>query len=82
MPFIRTIPDDEAQGLLRRIYDQARGRAGRVAGIVRVQSLEPHVLDAGIRLYQATTLSPRSPLRRWFRELIAVGVSRANACEF
>jgi alkylhydroperoxidase family enzyme len=35
-----------------------------------------------MRLYVATTTSPRSPLPRWFRELIAVEVSRANDCSY
>jgi alkylhydroperoxidase family enzyme len=82
MSWIRTVGEDEARGRLRTIYDAAVKRAGRVFGIVKVQSLEPHVLDASMAIYRATTLDPRSPLTRAFRELVGVHVSRLNGCEY
>ena len=82
MAWIRTIPPDQASGKLKTIYDQAHKRAGRVFGILRVQSLDPAILEAMLGLYVATTTTPRSPLPRWFRELIAVEVSRANDCVY
>ena len=80
MAWIRTVGDDEAQGKIARHYDAARARAGRVYGIVRLMSLEPEILSASMGLYASTTTSARSPLSRWFRELVAVTVSRANDC--
>jgi alkylhydroperoxidase family enzyme len=80
MAWIRTVPIEEAEGPLRAHYDAALRRAGRVYGVVRLMSLEPHVLAASMGLYQATTTDARSPLPRFFRELIAVIVSRANHC--
>ena len=82
MAWIQSIPPGDAQGPLRRIYDDALARAGRVYQILRVQSLDPAALAAGLGLYFATTTTPHSPLPRWFRELIAVGVSRANRCRY
>ena len=82
MAWIRTIADEEARGALARYYREAIARAGKVYGIVRVMSLEPSILNASIGLYAATTVSPRSPLPRWFRELIAVHVSRLNHCHY
>jgi alkylhydroperoxidase family enzyme len=78
--WIRTVGFDAAEGRLRRSSDAALARAGRVYGIVRLMSLQPEVLDASMGLYMATTTSARSPLPRWFRELVAVQVSRANDC--
>ena len=46
MAWIRQIPLAEATGKLRELYDAAIKRAGRVFGILRVQSLAPHTLDA------------------------------------
>ncbi len=80
MAWIRTIPDDEADGRLRRSYDAALRRAGRIYGIVRLMSLSAATLDASMGLYLATTVDPKVPLPRWFRELIAVTVSRLNDC--
>lgn len=80
MAWIRTVTDAAARGRLAQLFEAARARAGRVAGIVRLMSLQPAVLDASMRLYMATTTDPRAPLPRWFRELIAVEVSRGNRC--
>ena len=82
MAWIRTIADDCAEGALAKQYRDAIHRAGKVYGIVRLMSLEPGILNASMGLCAATTVSPRSPLHRWFRELIAVHVSRLNQCHY
>ena len=82
MAWIRTIPPGEAGGLLKRLYDEAVARAGKVFNVLRIQSLRPEVLDAGMVLYQELMFSPRSPLTRAQREMIAVAVSRANECHY
>ena len=80
MAWIRTIDTSDARGRLRSIYDAALERAGKVFGIIKLMSLQPAALEASMSLYAATTTSPRSPLPRWFRELVAVTVSRLNHC--
>ena len=82
MAWIRTVAPGEATGLLKRLYDEAIARAGKVFNVLRIQSLRPEVLRAGIALYQEMMLSPRSPLSRARREMIAVAVSRANGCHY
>ena len=79
MPYIRTVAPEDAGGSLKRQYDAALQRAGRVYNVVRIQSLDPPVLDASIRLYQTLMLGPSS-LDRADREMLAVVVSRANDC--
>jgi alkylhydroperoxidase family enzyme len=74
------VDEGRATGALAPIYDAAMERAGRVFGILRVMSLQPEVLRASMAFYMATTTHPRSPIPRWFRELIAVQVSRLNDC--
>jgi uncharacterized peroxidase-related enzyme len=82
MAWIRTVAPGEATGLLKRLYDEAVTRAGKVFNVLRIQSLRPEVLRAGIALYQELMHSPRSPLSRAQREMIAVAVSRANGCHY
>jgi alkylhydroperoxidase family enzyme len=82
MAWIAKVPVAEAQGALEPIYDAALQRAGKVFEILQIQSLEPRTLQAGLQLYSATTTDPRSPLPRWFRELLAVRVSRLNHCVY
>ncbi len=52
MPYIHTVPYDDADGMLRRDYDAAIQRAGKVFNVVGIQSLHPRVLRASIALYQ------------------------------
>jgi alkylhydroperoxidase family enzyme len=76
---IRQIPPDEATGLLKRIYDEAIARAGKVFGILRIQSLNAGALEASMGMYKALMFGP-SPLSRARREMLATVVSRANDC--
>jgi uncharacterized peroxidase-related enzyme len=82
MAWIRTIALGEATGLLRRLYDEAMARAGKVFNVLRIQSLRPEVLEIGVKLYEELMFSSRSPLSRAQREMIAVAVSRANQCHY
>ncbi len=80
MTWIRTVEPAAARGLLRRLYDEAVARAGRVFGILRCQSLRPETLEASTALYLEVMTGERSPLSRAQREMIATAVSRANRC--
>ncbi len=81
MGWIRTIPEGEAEGLLARIYADARRRVGHVAEIIRAMSLRPTVAEASMGLYQRIMFG-RSGLSRIQREMLAVVVSRANDCHY
>ena len=78
-PYIRQVPPAEAEGALRAEFATARRRAGYIANILRIQSLNPAVLRAGVQLYVALMHGP-SALSRWQRELIATVVSSTNGC--
>jgi len=82
MAWIHTIAPGEATGLLKRLYDEAITRAGKVFNVLRIQSLRPEVLEIGVKLYEELMFSPRSPLSRAQREMSAVAVSRANHCHY
>ncbi len=79
MPYIRTVPPDEAEGELKRQYDAAIARAGRIFHIVSIQSLYPEALAASIRLYRTIMLG-HGPLDRATREMIATVTSRELDC--
>ena len=81
MPWIRTIPYEDATGLLRREYDAAIERAGRIYNIVSLQSLRPRALRASVRLYAELMQAP-SGLTRAQREAIAVVASKAQGCHY
>jgi alkylhydroperoxidase family enzyme len=79
--WIKTISDDEAQGLLRKLFEAAVARAGRVFNIVRVMSLNVCTLRASIGFYRAVMFE-KSPLSRAQRELLATVVSDVNGCHY
>ena len=79
MAWIKTVAASEATGELKRLYDEATKRAGRVFNIIRVQSLNPQVLAASTRLY-VTLMHASSSLTRAEREMLATVTSWANDC--
>jgi alkylhydroperoxidase family enzyme len=82
MAWIDTIAPGEARGLLRRLYDAAVRRAGKVFNVIRLQSLAPRTLKASTNLYLEVMHGAESPLSRAQREMIATAVSRANSCHY
>jgi uncharacterized peroxidase-related enzyme len=81
MSWIKTIPPEEATGLLRQEYGAAVKRAGRIYNIVRIMSLNPRTLRASMELYKSLMHAP-SKLSRAQREMIAVVVSKTNDCYY
>ncbi len=81
MTHLRLIDLEAATGELRREYEAAIGRAGKVFNIVKAMSLRPPVLHEAMRLYREIMFG-RSDLTRAERELLAVVVSRTNDCHY
>ena len=81
MAYVRLIEEGEATGALKREYDAAIRRAGKVFNIVKAMSLRPGVLREAMRLYRAVMFGP-SELSRAERELLAVVVSCTNDCHY
>jgi uncharacterized peroxidase-related enzyme len=79
MAWIRQVPDGEARGLLKKLFDEARDRAGKIWNVVRLMSLRPKQLQASMGLYREVMFG-ESGLTRAERELVAVIVSSANHC--
>ena len=80
--WIETISEQDAQGLLRELYDAEQDRAsGRVDNILKVHSLHPETLRAHLDLYR-TVMYGRSMITRPEREMIGVVVSAINRCAY
>ncbi|MEM7350849.1 MAG: hypothetical protein AAF657_08595 [Acidobacteriota bacterium] len=82
MAWIETVSPAAASGLLKRLYDGAVKRAGKIYNVIRIQSLRPETLRASTQLYIEVMHSAKSPLTRIQREMIATAVSRANTCHY
>jgi len=81
MSWIDIIDEEEADGLLKKYYNEISKRRGKVANIMKVHSLNPRAMKAHFDLYIAL-LFRKSGLSREERELIATAVSVANGCEY
>ena len=81
MARIQTISQLKATGQLKKEYEAAMTRAGKVFNVVQIMSLNPTTLHASMEFYKATMQRPSS-LSRPLREMIAVVVSAANQCHY
>lgn len=79
MAWIKQIPVDQATGELKKEFDKAIRRAGRVWHIVHVMSLNPRVMKASMEYYLALMFGASS-LSRVQRELLATVVSAELGC--
>ena len=79
MPYIKQVAVADATGLLRKLFDAALERAGRIWHIIHVMSVNPRAMDASLKFYGAIMFGS-SPLTRWQREMLAVVTSKANDC--
>jgi len=79
MSWIHVVPDGEAGGVLKTIYDETSAKFGRVINLVRVQSLRPESMAIGRRMYRHLMDGPGG-LNRMQRVLIATVVSKINGC--
>ena len=60
MAHIRQIAEDEATGLLEQIYAAGRSRAGGVANIIRIMSLDAESTQASMRFYLSLMKRPNA----------------------
>jgi len=81
MPWIKQIPIEKARGHLKKQFDAALERAGRVWNIVHIMSLNSRALQTSIAFYQAIMFG-KSPLSRVQREMLATVVSAELDCYY
>ena len=81
MAHIRQIAEDEATGLLEQIYAAGRSRAGGVANIIRIMSLDAESTQASMRFYLSLMKRPNA-LSAARREMLATVVSNVNECYY
>ena len=81
MPYISVVPENAATGKLLRLYEGAKQRAGRVANIIKMMSLDEEVAAASMRFYVALMREPNA-LSNPRKEMIAAVVSNHNNCYY
>ena len=81
MPRIKVLSLAEARGVLKKEYEAALERAGRIWHIVSIMSQNPRALQTSMAFYGAI-MNGKSPLSRSQREMLAVVVSATNHCVY
>ena len=81
MTYIKTIVIDDAEGIVKNVYDKGIRRSGRVYNILKIMSRSPTALKESMRLYLAIMFG-ESELSRAQREMIATVVSQVNHCKY
>ena len=76
--FIQTVPEEEAEGKLREIYEGDRKNLGYVPNHARVFSLRPEILEAW-RAFQGSIRKTMS-LKRY--ELVTLAAAMALNCRY
>ena len=78
MPFIKNIPEEQAEGLLHDQYQAAQKSMGYVPDYIKAFSLRPEVYDAWSKLIGA--IRSRMRMRRY--ELVTFATAMALKCTY
>jgi hypothetical protein len=78
MAFIRTVPEAEATGTLRELYDRNIASRGYVPNHTKAMSLRPAAIDAWQKLL--STIRAPMDLRRY--ELVTLAAAAALRCSY
>ena len=81
MAFLKLTAASEATGALKRLYDTARSRAGYVANIIQVMSLDVPTAEASVQFY-IRLMKSENALSKARKEMLAAVVSNINDCYY
>jgi uncharacterized peroxidase-related enzyme len=82
MTWIETIPYDQAEGKLKRLYDRVKGPDDNVDNIMLAHSLRPHSLEGHLQLYKNVLHHSANAVPTWFLEAMGVLTSMLNGCGY
>lgn len=82
MPWIDTIPYEEASDRLRKLYDRVKGPDNNVDNIMMMHSLRPHTMEGHMAIYKYVLHHTNNKIPKWFLETLGVWVSSLNDCAY
>jgi len=82
MTWISTISYDDADGVLKELYERIKGPDNNVDNIMLAHSLRPHSMQGHMTLYKYVLHHPRNTLPKSYLETIGVYVSMLNQCPY
>lgn len=81
MPYVKTIPYEEATGELKEAYDEMLKSRDNILNIQAVSGLRPHIMKT-LREHVASVMYAESGVSRAEREMVASVVSATNKCQY
>ncbi|MGJ8546961.1 MAG: carboxymuconolactone decarboxylase family protein [Sulfitobacter sp.] len=82
MPWIKTIPFNEATGKLKELYARVTGPNNNVDNIMMMHSLRPHTMEGHMAIYKYVLHHRDNQIPKWFLEVLGVWVSSLNDCTY
>lgn len=82
MPWIETVPYDDATGKLKMLYDRVKGPDNNVDNIMMMHSLRPHSMEGHMAIYKYVLHHSGNTIPKWFLEVLGVWVSALNECQY
>ena len=80
--WISTIEPEDADGLLKELYEQVTTPHGTVDNVMKAHSLRPHTMGGHLALYRSVLHNEDNVLPFWFLETVAVYTSLTNKCDY
>ena len=81
MAWIQVIRDEEATGDVKQVYEEVKGKIGRISPMLQAMSLRPDVLkrvhDLGNAIHFGGSSLGKKP-----EQMLAVVVSATNGCRY
>ncbi len=81
MAHVPLVGESDATGVLQRVYAAAQARAGGVANIIKLMSLDGRSVQASMQLY-VSVMKTSNALEAARREMLATVVSNINECYY
>ena len=81
MPYVNTIPYEEAKGELKETYDLMMKTRGRISNVQAVSSLKPNIMKT-LSTHVVSVMYDESGVSRAEREMVAAVVSATNKCQY
>ena len=81
MPYVKTIPYEEATGELKAAYDQMLDARGFIPNVQAVSGIRPQIVKT-LGAHVGSVMRSESGLTPAEREMIATVVSAVNKCQY
>ena len=82
MSWIKTVPYEEAEGRLKKLYERVKGPDNNVDNIMMSHSLRPHTMEGHMALYKYVLHHSANTVPKSFLETLGVYVSILNRCGY